>query len=736
MKQNKARANARRTSPARNPLAANDNFLLSSVSAAFKSFGHAVTVFKEITGGVLPKRHNVGSVAPLTAANDNVRKTRTKLKGSTVAVYMRDKTACAVFRLCPKAAASVGLKDRDIVTVEPIGDAYLIRQAKKGVLIQSEGSALRIRKNGILAPRCGAKSVHLARVVEGVMVTPAGTEPSSSPPVVFDPEDGLGSFQTLGGKAGTNRLKLLAANDNDAQNMATTAAGDGCYTPWFLVMAILKAACRKMFDADFCAMREDGRYDLDLPTEVIQTGVWDSPNGSGEKLRVIGHIPAKKYYTKKAGKYGSLLLPWNVALGWLNPPYTRRLWAVFLEKAAKEVAAGRAGIIVALVPKDDTGEHIAQMFDENAYRIELSRQIPFFKKNKAKKGKGNESSVPARNIVETIRGNQLVVFGKGPKTRDFLIRLVDGLLRIGLITEKQAGRYKEQYAWSPRLNSAAAPQETVGVFEDPAPDGHDPEPCQDKPRKTDVTSKTGIDWATETVNPLKGCTKVSAECRNCYALNWAARHQGKGSRGYAGTVKDGKFTGVIGVVDDEIDRLAKVRSDRVFVNSMSDTFHANVQDETVRAMFDAMTRNPSTANFLVCTKRPDRMAKFSRKFRIPAKVWCGTTVGCAKSLSRLDDLRRVKAAVRWVSIEPLLEAIDIEPWLADGTLNWVVVAGESGPRHRPMDPAWAEAILRTCQKHDVPFFLKQWSAWVPKKDVEYPPTIDGQIWHEYPSAHC
>jgi protein gp37 len=250
---------------------------------------------------------------------------------------------------------------------------------------------------------------------------------------------------------------------------------------------------------------------------------------------------------------------------------------------------------------------------------------------------------------------------------------------------------------------------------------------------TSLSGGHAIAWTSKTISPIKGCTKCSSECSKCYAVQWAVRHQAKGSRGYDGTVKDGDFTGTIGIVPTEITRLAKVRADLVFVNSMSDTFHANVPDDTVRAMFEAMADNPHGTKFQICTKRAKRMAKFSQGYAIPDKVWCGVTVGCKKSLHRLNALRQVRAKVRWVSVEPLLEPLDLEPWLADGTLSWVVVGGESGPGYRPMDPAWAEAILRQCQKHGVPFFLKQWSARSPKTQTEYPPTIDGKVWHQFPA---
>jgi protein gp37 len=247
---------------------------------------------------------------------------------------------------------------------------------------------------------------------------------------------------------------------------------------------------------------------------------------------------------------------------------------------------------------------------------------------------------------------------------------------------------------------------------------------------------TEIAWATGTCNPFKGCSKASAECANCYMTGWAYRHQCMGSTGYEGTVsgeKGRRFpTGKIGVVEKEINELRTVTTERLFVNSMSDTFHENVDDATIHRVFDAMDANSKGTNFLICTKRSERMSKMSAFLPISPKVWMGVTCGCVKSLCRLDDLRKVNAAVRFVSVEPLLEPIDLSPWLADGTLNWVIVGGESGKGWRNMDKAWAEAILRQCQQFNIPFFLKQWSAFKPKTGAEYPPTIDGQVWHQFP----
>lgn len=243
---------------------------------------------------------------------------------------------------------------------------------------------------------------------------------------------------------------------------------------------------------------------------------------------------------------------------------------------------------------------------------------------------------------------------------------------------------------------------------------------------------TGIAWATGTSNPFKGCTQCSPECDHCYAVNWARRHQAMGTPGYENTVKDGKFTGTVGVVRKEFDQIRRVKGERIFINSMSDTLHAAVSDEDIRTLFEAMAANTKGTNFLICTKRANRLAKMAPTLPLKDSMWIGVTVGCKKSLHRLDQLRKVPAAIRWVSVEPMLEELDLTPWLSDGTLQWVVVGGESKKGWRPMKREWAQAILDQCRRYNVPFFLKQWSAFNPKTDVEYPPTLEGRVWHEFP----
>ncbi|CUW41956.1 Putative phage protein Gp37/Gp68 (plasmid) [Magnetospirillum sp. XM-1] len=246
---------------------------------------------------------------------------------------------------------------------------------------------------------------------------------------------------------------------------------------------------------------------------------------------------------------------------------------------------------------------------------------------------------------------------------------------------------------------------------------------------------TGIAWAKGTVSPVKGCEKYGPECRICYAVGWAARHQGIGSRGYEGVVANGDWTGRIGLVPEAIDEIRRSRVRGLFVNSMSDTFHRGVPDEFVERMFAAMAANPHPeARFFVLTKRSDRMAEVSQRIAFDARIWAGVTVGCRASLKRLDDLRRVEApGRRWVSMEPLLERVDIRPWLADGTLDWVVIAGESGAGWRPLDWAWVEDIVDACDERGVPVFVKQGAGRFPKTDCEYPPRIRGVVRHGMPA---
>jgi hypothetical protein len=432
-------------------IAANDNVVVSAslfkkAEAAYEIVRKRVGILVKSFWGRLLRQQQAEHAQGQAA-------TPTQGRRCSVAHYKHGTSVAVVIRLCPMAAAAFGLKGGDIVTVAQNGSGYLIRPDAEGVTIVTEKSGLLlIRKTGIGGIAIKAKPVLLSRDPFGVLVSVGTTTPVKAGMTVNNTVIDPTSYASLNcGRAGETRKRLLTANSNVAKSMATTAAGDECYTPRFLLDIILGAAGRKRFDADFCSMRRGGRYDIGLPPSVIAKGASPHPDGNGRMLQVIGHVPAWKYYTKADGKFGSLGHPWWVDLGWLNPPYTHRLWAVFLEKAAEEVRTGRAKIIVALVPKDETGPHISHLFEENAYRIELCRPLPFFMKSKTDKKTGRTR----QNVIETIRGNQLVIFGKGRRTGEFLTRLVDSLVKIGYITDVQAKHYRDIYSWHPCLKDAA-----------------------------------------------------------------------------------------------------------------------------------------------------------------------------------------------------------------------------------------------------------------------------------------
>jgi protein gp37 len=220
---------------------------------------------------------------------------------------------------------------------------------------------------------------------------------------------------------------------------------------------------------------------------------------------------------------------------------------------------------------------------------------------------------------------------------------------------------------------------------------------------------TSIEWTDATWNPVAGCTVLSPGCTNCYAMRMAARLDAMGMEKYHGlTRKSGRravWTGKI-----RLDRKALCipaswrKPRRIFVNSMSDLFHDAVPAEFVREVWSVMKSAPQHT-YQILTKRPDRMAKLTRSLDVLPNVWLGTSVESAEYLSRIDQLREVDAAIRFVSFEPLLNSVAA----ADlSNIQWAIVGGESGPRSRPMFRAWVDEIQALCRDADVAFFFKQW----------------------------
>jgi protein gp37 len=220
---------------------------------------------------------------------------------------------------------------------------------------------------------------------------------------------------------------------------------------------------------------------------------------------------------------------------------------------------------------------------------------------------------------------------------------------------------------------------------------------------------TSIEWTDATWNPVAGCSVISPGCTNCYAMRMAARLDSMGMEKYRGlTRKSGKravWTGKVRLDQKSLDiPMSWKKPRRIFVNSMSDLFHDAVPEKFVAAVWGAMQATPQHT-YQILTKRPDRMAKITASLPVLENVWLGTSVESADYLSRIDDLRSVTAAVRFISFEPLLGSV------AGANLTgiqWAIVGGESGPRSRPMAEEWVGEIEVACRKERTAFFFKQW----------------------------
>lgn len=247
-----------------------------------------------------------------------------------------------------------------------------------------------------------------------------------------------------------------------------------------------------------------------------------------------------------------------------------------------------------------------------------------------------------------------------------------------------------------------------------------------------MANGTAIEWTEATWNPIAGCTMLSPGCTNCYAMRMAARLQAIGHERYQGTTRrsGGRHVWTGKIILDEAALsipLSWKKPRHIFVNSMSDLFHENVPGQFVAKVWAVMAAVPQHT-FQILTKRPDRMLGLLRQppFEILSNVWLGTSVENAAVLSRVDMLRQVPAAVRFISFEPLIGSVG-RPDLAG--IDWAIVGGESGPHARPMERPWVDEILSACQEQRVAFFFKQWGGRNKKAAGR---TYRGQTWNEFP----
>ncbi|WAK04465.1 DUF5131 family protein [Methylobacter sp. YRD-M1] len=217
-----------------------------------------------------------------------------------------------------------------------------------------------------------------------------------------------------------------------------------------------------------------------------------------------------------------------------------------------------------------------------------------------------------------------------------------------------------------------------------------------------MSTKSKIEWTEQTWNPATGCTKISPGCKYCYAEVMAKRLQAMNVKGY-----ENGFN--LSILPERLTEPLKRKKPTIyFVNSMSDLFHEEIDDDFIEQVFSVISQ-ASQHQFQILTKRAERLAEFFDNRKIPSNAWLGVTVENKEhGLSRIDYLRKVNAKIRFLSCEPLLE--DLGNINLKG-IDWVIVGGESGAKARPMNTEWAENLQRQCEKQGVKFFFKQWGGW-------------------------
>lgn len=230
---------------------------------------------------------------------------------------------------------------------------------------------------------------------------------------------------------------------------------------------------------------------------------------------------------------------------------------------------------------------------------------------------------------------------------------------------------------------------------------------------------SAIEWTEATWNPTTGCDRVSAGCDNCYALTLSKRLKAMGAQKYQAD-GDPRTSGPgfgITVHPDALDLPRSWRSPRlVFVDSMSDLFHARVPIGFVRDVFEVIATTPQHT-YQLLTKRSSRLRRFADRLQWPANLWMGVSVENSTQLSRVEDLRTTPAMVKFLSAEPLLGPLVTGNPAQDLDLrgiDWVITGGESGPRARSCDPAWVRDIRDACAATETAFFHKQWGGRTPK----------------------
>ena len=240
-------------------------------------------------------------------------------------------------------------------------------------------------------------------------------------------------------------------------------------------------------------------------------------------------------------------------------------------------------------------------------------------------------------------------------------------------------------------------------------------------------AESSIEWTEHTWNPVTGCTKLSPGCKHCYAETMARRLKAMGASGYERGFE-------LTLHPERLEQpLRRKTSTTYFVNSMSDLFHEAVPDRFVDQVLDVCRRTPQHT-YQLLTKRAERLPQFFASRVCPDNVWLGVSVEDRKyGVPRIAQLRKVKAAVRFLSVEPLLEDVGK---LNLRSIHWVIVGGESGAKARPMEESWAQNVRAQAIAQGVPFFFKQWGAWGPdgvRRDKKRNGReLSGRRWDQFP----
>lgn len=245
-----------------------------------------------------------------------------------------------------------------------------------------------------------------------------------------------------------------------------------------------------------------------------------------------------------------------------------------------------------------------------------------------------------------------------------------------------------------------------------------------------MAGPTDIEWTEHTWNPVAGCDVISPGCTHCYAMRMAHRLELMGLPKYQNLTRisggRAKWNGQVRLDHVALETPKRWRSGKlIFVNSMSDLFHDAVPLDFIQSVFKTITETPQHT-YQILTKRSERLMRLASRIPWPQNVWMGVSVENSDYLERIDHLRTVEAAVRFLSLEPLLGPL---PNLDLSDIDWVIVGGESGPNARPVDPVWVRDIRDRCTAARIPFHFKQWGGTNKKKAGRL---LDNRTWDEFP----